>query len=92
MFDLDSRYYQLTPLTVSGPNGTPVQIAPIRFIPATQPIMSRRIQKGDRTDLLAYEFYKEAQLFWQIADANQVMRPEELIDNPGSLIGIPAKV
>jgi hypothetical protein len=91
MFDTDSRYSQLRPLTVTGPNGSPVQIVPIRFIAATTPIMSRRIQQGDRPDLLAYEFYKEPQLFWRIADANEAMRPSELVATPGSLIGIPTK-
>jgi hypothetical protein len=91
MFDSDSRYSQLTPLTVPGPAGTPVQIAPIRLIPGTTPVIARRIKLGDRPDLLAYEFYKEPQLFWRIADANEVMRPSELIATPGSLIGIPTK-
>jgi hypothetical protein len=91
MFDPDSRYSQLTPLTVAGPNGTPVQILPIRFIPETTPLMSRRVSQGDRPDLLAYEFYKEPQLFWRIADANEAMRPAELVSTLGGLIGIPTK-
>jgi len=91
MFDLDSRYSKLTPLTVPGPNGTPVQIVPIRFIAAANPVIARRIRQGDRPDLLAYEFYKEPQLFWRIADANEVMRPSEMVSNLGGLIGIPTK-
>jgi hypothetical protein len=91
MFDLDSRYSKLTPLTVPGPKGVPVQIVPIRFIATTVPVIARRIRQGDRPDLLAYEFYKEPQLFWRIADANEVMRPGELVSNYGSLIGVPQK-
>jgi len=91
MFDPDSRYSKLQPLTVTGPNGNPVQIAPIRFIAPGDPIISRQIRQGDRPDLLAYEFYKEPPLFWRIADANEVMRPGELVAGPGSLIGIPPK-
>ena len=56
MFDPDSRYNPLTPLTVPGPSGAPVQIVPIRLIAPTPPAMSRQIQQGDRPDLLAYEF------------------------------------
>jgi hypothetical protein len=91
MFDPDSRYANLQPLTVAGPNGNPVQIVPIRFIASTDAVISRRIAQGDRPDLLAYEFYKEPQLFWRVADANEVMRPSELVADPGSLIGIPTK-
>lgn len=91
MFDLDSRYSKLKPLTVSGPGGAPVQIVPIRFIAATTPVIARRVRQGDRPDLLAYEFYKEPQLFWRIADANEVMRPGELVSSNGSLIGVPTK-
>ena len=91
MFDRDSRYSQLTPLTVPGPNGSQVRIVPIRFIPATAPVIARRIKQGDRPDLLAYEFYKEPQLFWRIADANEVMRPSDLTGSLGTLIGIPPK-
>ena len=64
---------------------------PIRFIAEVDPAIGRRIKQGDRPDLLAYEFYKEPQLFWRIADANAVMRPAELVDTPGNLIGIPPK-
>lgn len=91
MFDADSRYAKLKPITVIGPNGNQVQIVPIRFIGSADPVMSRRIRQGDRPDLLAYEFYKEPQLFWRIADANEVMRPGELVSYAGSLIGIPTK-
>jgi len=91
MFDPDSRYSKLKPLTVQGPNRTPVQIVPVRFISPAPPVISRRIRQGDRPDLLAYEFYKEPQLFWRIADANEVMRPGELVANPGDLIGVPPK-
>ena len=91
MFDPDSRYAKLTPITVIGPSGNLVQIVPIRFISPTDPVMSRRIQQGDRPDLLAYEFYKEPQLFWRIADANEVTRPGDLVSDPGNLIGIPTK-
>jgi hypothetical protein len=91
MFDRDSRYGQLTPLTVVGPNGSPVRIVPIRFIQPTAAVIARRIKQGDRPDLLAYEFFQEPQLFWRIADANETMRPSELTALPGSLIGIPPK-
>ncbi|HEX3868473.1 MAG TPA: hypothetical protein VHV78_17035, partial [Gemmatimonadaceae bacterium] len=89
--DPDSRYVKLTPRTVTGPNGSPVQIVPIRFIPSVVPVIARRIVQRDRPDLLAYEFYKEPPLFWRIADANEVMRPGELVAAPGTLIGIPTK-
>ncbi len=91
MFDPDSRYSKLQALTVTGPNGNPVQIVPVRFIGPAEAAISRRIRQGDRPDLLAYEFYKEPVLFWRIADANEVMRPGELVSDPGSLIGIPPK-
>jgi hypothetical protein len=91
MFDRDSRYSKLTPLTVTGPGGRTVSIVPIRFIPATAAVITRRIKQGDRPDLLAYEFYKEPELFWRIADANEALRPSELIAQPGGLIGIPPK-
>jgi len=91
MFDRDSRYSKLKPITVNGPNGTPVRIVPIRFIAAATPVIARRIKQGDRPDLLAYEFFKEPQLFWRIADANEVMRPSELTATLGALTGIPPK-
>jgi nucleoid-associated protein YgaU len=91
MFGADSRYAKLKPITVIGANGKPVQIVPIRFIGSADSVLSRRIRQDDRPDLLAYEFYKEPQLFWRIADANEVMRPGELVSYTGSLIGVPTK-
>ena len=53
--------------------------------------LGSRIRQEDRPDLLAYEFYKEPELFWRIADSNEVMRPSELVAERGSVIGIPPK-
>jgi hypothetical protein len=91
MFSSDSRYAKLAPITTTGPDGTPVLVAPIRFISPVEPVLARRTRDGDRPDLLAHEFYKEPQRFWRIADANRVMRPRELVDVSGILIGIPTK-
>jgi hypothetical protein len=35
---------------------------------------------NDRLDLLAYHFYRNAEKFWLIADANDRMDPQDLVE------------
>lgn len=42
----------------------------------------------NRLDLLAYEYYNSAQLWWVIAVANDISNPLEL--DPGQILRIPA--
>jgi phage tail protein X len=92
MFDNDSRYQPPTDVyTVLDSQGRSVTIRKIRFLPTPAGQLYRRIVQGDRVDLLAYQYYQAPQFFWQIADANIVMDPAELVAQLGQAIVIPPR-
>lgn len=91
MFDPDSRYASVGVYVVPDAQGRPVKIKKIRFIPPTPATVTRQITQTDRADLLAYAYYRAADRFWRIADANEVMDPAELLEPTGRIIGIPPR-
>jgi nucleoid-associated protein YgaU len=60
----------------------------MRIIPQTPATVRHVVRQHERLDLLAYEYYRDPEKFWLIADANDVMDPEDLL-NPGNAILIP---
>lgn len=64
-----------------------------RFIPQLRDIAIARdhvVQSGERPDLLAWQAFGDAELYWRIADANLVFDPFELTDTIGARVQIPA--
>ena len=47
-----------------------------------------RVREGDRRDLLADRHLGEAELWWQLADANGVIDPRELTEEVGAAVRI----
>ena len=87
MFDSSSRYYGLetATLAVTDPDGLPRTIAYARrrFVPpladATR-VVEHRFAAGERLDTVTARYLGDPTQFWQICDANLVLRPEELED------------
>lgn len=86
-----SRYYPVGTGVLPKDNGTNIVYLRRRFIPAPESFELMQIyfvKEGDRLDNLAAQFIGDPEQFWQIADANVIIAPEELTDNPGSLLRI----
>jgi hypothetical protein len=47
------------------------------------------VSEGERPDLLAQRYFGAPDQWWQIADANPVLDPHELTDEPGRTIDVP---
>ena len=90
MFFKGSRYEKLaaSAYTVQAPDGQQHRALPIRFAPLTPATYRHTLAAGERLDILAFHFYKNAEKFWLIADANGVIDPETLLE-PGRPILIP---
>lgn len=71
-------------------DGTEVRYAKRRLLPpldgAPQP---HTVGASERPDLLAQRYFGDPAQWWQIADANPVLDPNELTDEAGRVIGIP---
>ena len=83
-----SRYEKVGVVRVTGPDGRTVSALKIRFIPPTPAGYQHTFKAGERLDVLAYNFYRNPEKFWLIADANDEMDPDDLLE-PGRQLLIP---
>lgn len=90
MFFKGSRYTNLPVLHTTDSRGRVVAYIGTRFIRESDFVTGHMVMEGDRLDRIAYDRYRDAERFWRICDANVTMWPEELVSEPGRVIGIPA--
>jgi hypothetical protein len=95
MFDTASRYYAIETATiaVTDTDGSPRTIAykRRRFIPQVAEstrVLEHRFASGERLDNITARYLGDPTQFWQICDANLVLRPEELEDEVGRTIHV----
>lgn len=90
-FTPSSRYNGIEIAMLEGKNGEPVPYVKRRLIPAQDKfflLKKHLITDGERPDLLAHQYYNDAERFWQLADANRAMDADELTASPGITINI----
>jgi hypothetical protein len=83
-----SRYQNVAVNQVVTAAGQTVSALAIRFIPPTPAGYFQTFTAAQRLDLLAYQFYRNPEKFWLIADANTEMDPEDLLE-AGLQLAIP---
>lgn len=92
-FASNSRYYGVPLARYIPPgdeNGVPYVLR--RFIPQARAItiaFEHIVQSGERPDSLANTTLGDPELYWRICDANAVIDPFEVTDEPGTHVGIP---
>ena len=89
MFFKGSRYEKVGDAQYTDAQGRVSLYKKIRYIPDTPARFNHLGRQGERTDLLAFRYYRDPLKFWHIADANDVMIAEELTAEPGRRILIP---
>jgi hypothetical protein len=90
-FPPTSRYYGIEPATMTADDGRALVYLRRRFIPPPERfalLLEHVVTEGERPDTVAAKYLSDAEAFWRIADANAVMRPEELTDTPGRRLRI----
>ncbi|QRM54373.1 hypothetical protein [Sinorhizobium sp. BG8] len=90
MFFRGSRYEYIAEAEHIGADGRVIRYKRMRFIPAT--IASQRyvVGTGDRPDLASASTLGDPERFWQLCDANRVMRPVDLTEQAGTIIAVPS--
>lgn len=81
-----SRYFGLKPLTLTAPDGATTIYLARRLVPspgAYTPMAAHRVESQDRPDTLAATYFGDPTQYWLIADANAVLRPDDLTRTPG---------
>lgn len=87
-----SRYYQTGTAKMEGPDGQPVIYLRRRFIPPPEYYSSQQqhiVADGERLDNITAMYLADPEQFWQVADANMDMQPQELTEEPGRILRIP---
>jgi len=94
MFDPASRYANVptAQLTEIGAGGQERKIAYVlrRIIPDVTgtTLVQHTVIQGDRLDNVTARYLGDPLQFWRVADANGVLRPEDLTQQPGQVIRI----
>jgi len=95
VFPTDSRYYGISILQYTAPNGQTIPYLTRRIV--TQPgapnfaaVAQHTVRQGDRLDLIAATYLGDPLLFWLICDANGAIRPYDLVATPGKVLAITA--
>lgn len=92
MFEHGSRYYALEVATLTTPAGLAVRYVRRRFLPhgASLPLLGEvSIAEGERLDQIAARTLGDPEQYWRICDANDAMRPTDLLATVGALLRIP---
>ena len=94
MFEPTSRYYDIETVTMTvGENegSRVISYKRRRIIPPGETmttLVEHTVTQGDRLDNLAARYVGDPEQFWRICDANDVLRPEDLIEEIGWIIKI----
>jgi hypothetical protein len=91
MFEYTSRYYNLSDLKITLPNGEVVTYKSRRILPQGDDLpllVEVQAKQGERLDTIAARILGDPEQFWRICDANNTMDPLELTNEPGLLIRI----
>lgn len=92
LFPPNSRYRDIETTVMITEDGTEIVHLNRRFLPQPERYGVRTQHKFcqaiDRLDRMAYAFLGDAELYWQICDANRVLQPGE-IETENRLVRIP---
>ena len=97
MFEPNSRYYNIETATYSATDGQltaalrHIAYKRRRFLPRSEKmplLVEVTVAEGDRLDLITYRTLGDPEAFWRVADANNVMNPNNLTSEPGAVIRV----
>ena len=90
-FPPTSRYYGIETASMETADGKTVVYLRRRFLPSPDRfslLLEHTVVQGERLDNIAAKYMNDPEVFWQIADANGAMRPEELTETIGRRLRI----
>lgn len=94
MFDETSRYASIETATLTrvDADGQERMLAykRRRFVPPPSGtvLVEHRVAAGERLDTITARYFGDPTQFWQVCDANGVLRPDDLTDEVGRTITI----
>ena len=89
MFFRGSRYEAIPEAEFTAPDGRLIRYKGLRLIPRIAATRRFAVRDVGRPDLAAALALGDPERYWQLCDANRVMRPADLVDRPDKLIAAP---
>lgn len=89
MFSPGSRYASVATTQITDGTARVIPYILVRFIPPTPAVVGHSVTQGERLDQISNYYYKDAQRFWRICDANFTMWPDDEVAVPNTTILIP---
>lgn len=92
MFEHTSRYYSIATAEFSATDGRKIAYVRRRFLPQGDrlPVLREFIAtRDDRLDLITDKTLGDPEKFWKVCDANNAMKPIDLLADPVQTIRIP---
>jgi len=88
VFFKGSRYAKVPTASITDASGREIAYKLVRFIPETPAVSGHRVKAGERLDNIAWRYFRDAERFWRICDANRALWPADLLEE-GEIIRIP---
>jgi hypothetical protein len=92
MFEHTSRYYSTATAEFTTADGRKIAYVRRRFLPQGDrlPVLREFIAtRDDRLDLITAKTLGDPEKFWKVCDANNAMKPTNLLADPVQTIRIP---
>ena len=89
LFTITSRYYSVDTTQLTTADGKQIVYLRRRRVPQPEEfttLIEHHIVEGERLDNITAEYLGDPEQFWRLCDANNAMDPDELTENPGSVI------
>ncbi len=90
-FPLTSRYHLVETAQFKKADGTTVVYLRRRIVPSPERftlVEEHVLMQGERLDNIAAQHLGDPEQFWRVCDANNAMRPDELIEKVGRRLRI----
>jgi hypothetical protein len=90
-FPSNSRYQSTPTTTMTMADGRQVSYLKRRILPPASffsLLHEHVVTRGERLDTIAAQYFTDPELYWQLCDANDAIRPESLIESVGERIRI----
>jgi hypothetical protein len=88
MFFRGSRYEPVETATLTRPDGTEVRYKRLRFVVRPPAQLAYVAQEGDSLGTIAWTVFRDAEMWWRIADANADLSAEDLAAVPGRRLAV----
>jgi len=88
MFFRGSRYEPVETATLTRADGTEVRYKRLRPVVRETAQIVYVVQEGDRIDTVGWNVFRDAEMWWRIADANADLVADDLADTPGRQLAV----